>query len=238
MLIDTYIFVHDQNIILDNEKNKKYNNLTNYTYVFLGDKDTSLLKDNSKVIIAKNLEYNLENYPKLTAFTGWYALYKNNIIKPNNEILLLEYDIDIVDNFEDVIIKSPNLSSKIIGFIGANPRGYDFINNPKYINSISNAIKKIYDIDIVGFTKEIIKTKNIKWMCSNNVLFKYDTFISYMEWFEPLINEIKEDVYSGHNQERCTTLYALFNDIEFNIEKGILKHYFLDSQKTYKKQSK
>ena len=52
--------------------------LKNYTYVFLGSRDTSKLKDVKNLLVAKNFKKNLEDYPLFTDFTGWYMLWKNN----------------------------------------------------------------------------------------------------------------------------------------------------------------
>lgn len=230
--MDIYIFIHDQNILKEYEIKGKFNMLTNYKYVFLGSGDCSLIQDYNNVIIARNLPYNIEGYPKLTAFTGWYALYKNNLLNVDTNIVLLEYDIDITNkNFQTIILKSLSTPYKIASFISAPTKGYDFIKNPKYISSIHSGVKNVYNVDVIELIKN---SKEHFWMCSNNVSFEYNTFIEYMKWFEPLIDEIKDDIYSGHNQERCTTFFALIKNIPFVFVKNILKHHFLDSQKTYK----
>ena len=101
---ETFICVHDQNIILDYEKNSKFNILKNYRYIFLGDRPTDLIQNNPKVIIARKYETNLEDYPYFTAFTGWYLLWKNNLIT-TKYITLLEYDTLVNENFEQIILK-------------------------------------------------------------------------------------------------------------------------------------
>ena len=40
----TFVFIHDQDLLLEFEKNNKFKTLKNYTYVFLGSRDTSKLK--------------------------------------------------------------------------------------------------------------------------------------------------------------------------------------------------
>ena len=60
----------------------------------------------------------------------------------------------------------------------------------------------------------------------------YDNFISYMKWFEPLIEHIKNDANCGHAQERCLTFYAILKKIRFGFAPNILKHEQLDSHGT------
>ena len=60
---ETFIFCHDQDLILGFEENQKFKNLYNYTYVFLGSRPTDKLTELDNVIVARDLEYNREQYP-------------------------------------------------------------------------------------------------------------------------------------------------------------------------------
>jgi len=91
---ETFIFVHDQDIIIEFEKNNKFSSITNYKYVFLGFGDISLLSGTDIIIYAKDLPYNLELYPKMCAYSGWYVLYKNNF--DLNEISYLSTFCDVI----------------------------------------------------------------------------------------------------------------------------------------------
>jgi hypothetical protein len=53
-------------------------------------------------IICRNLKHNIEDYPNLTSFTGWYAIWKNNLIS-SNYINLFEYDVNISDDLQNKI---------------------------------------------------------------------------------------------------------------------------------------
>lgn len=77
-MIETFITVHDQNIILNAEKNKKYKNLTKYRYLFVGKGDISLLKDNKNVIIGREIEKNIEDLNYFCDFTTWFFLLKTS----------------------------------------------------------------------------------------------------------------------------------------------------------------
>ena len=71
---ETFIFIHDQDYLLDFENKGKLNNLKSYKYVFLGNRPIDKIENLSNVIVARNLPNNIEEYPKLTSYTGWYAL--------------------------------------------------------------------------------------------------------------------------------------------------------------------
>lgn len=51
-LSDTFIFVHDQELIVEFENSNKFKDLYNYTYVFLGNRPTDKINDLTNLIIA------------------------------------------------------------------------------------------------------------------------------------------------------------------------------------------
>jgi hypothetical protein len=80
MNIQSFIFIHDQDILIKYIEASKFKELPNLKYVFVGNNPTDKLNNYTNIIIAKNLPLNIENYPLFTSFTGWYALWKNNLI--------------------------------------------------------------------------------------------------------------------------------------------------------------
>ena len=101
MTASTFIFVHDQYIVLDYLAAGKFNDLPEVKYVFLGMQPTDQIEhlvDMGKVIIARNLPDNIEHFPNLVAWTGWYALVRNDLIK--TEIVnLFEYDVNVTEDW-------------------------------------------------------------------------------------------------------------------------------------------
>jgi hypothetical protein len=99
MKAQTFIFVHDQYIVLDYLAAGKFNELPNVKYVFLGQRPSDQighLVDMGKVIIARDLPDNIEHLPNLVAWTGWYAIARNGLITAE-VVNLFEYDINLID---------------------------------------------------------------------------------------------------------------------------------------------
>jgi hypothetical protein len=99
MKAQTFIFVHDQYIVLDYLAAGKFNDLPNVKYVFLGQRPSDQighLVDMGKVIIARDLPDNIEHLPNLVAWTGWYAIARNGLITAE-VVNLFEYDINLID---------------------------------------------------------------------------------------------------------------------------------------------
>ena len=131
MTRQTFIFVHDQEIILDYLNVNKFNILDNLTYIFVGSGDTSKIENKSNVIICRNLPINIEEYPKLTSFTGWYAIWKNNLYN-SDFIDLFEYDINLSDSFNEVFNENVDSKTDIIGYIPFNPHDGRFLKYATY----------------------------------------------------------------------------------------------------------
>jgi hypothetical protein len=124
--MQTFIFVHDQNIVIDFIHSNKFSNIDNVKYVFVGDKPVDKIKDLNEVIVCRDLKDNIENYPNLTSFTGWYALWKNNLIE-SDYINLFEYDINFSSDLVSQINNSYDEGYDIIGYIPLKVRDFNYI---------------------------------------------------------------------------------------------------------------
>lgn len=223
----TFIFVHNQDIIIDYINSGKFNKLTNLKYVFLGNNPIDKVVNNDSVIIARNQPYNIENYPKLTSYTGWYVIWKNKLYN-SDYINLFEYDVNILDSFYEY----NNLEDKpnITGYIGIK------INNPnlfmveKWAGILVRTIKEHYNIDLLDSVKGY--TNEEYCSVTSNHTFEKSTFERYMEWVDPLIPEISKSPLSGHQVERSIIAFYLLNKIQHKLNTHMITHLQLDSHKT------
>lgn len=221
--IESFIFVHDENIIIDYINAGKFNMLPNLKFVYLGSKSIDLILNIENVIIARDLEYNLEEFPKLTAFSGWYALWKNNLITKDC-VILFEYDININTTFNCNDI----LNHDIIGYVGIKSNDIAYISTHLYSGNLSNVINTVHNFDIDKF-----KSLNIDVSVTSNHSFKTKSFNSFMTWVEPIIEMIKNEYSCGHQIERCISLFYLINNtFDVVIQNGDIIHLQLDSHET------
>jgi hypothetical protein len=229
---ETFIFIHDQDLILDFESKKKFSNLYKYTYVFLGQRPTDKLSDIPNILIAKNYEDNMESYPLFTSYTGWYFLWKNNFIK-TNYINLLEYDVILDKNFDQTHTKFYNEKIEMIGYVPFPMNHFQFVMNPEWNEHILPIIQNKNKVDLKKyFTKIIEKNPNAVWSSTSNTTFRSDIFDQYMKWFEPIGDQIKETKTCGHAHERSITFFTHLMNKKMLITNNVLKHLQLDSHKT------
>lgn len=230
MTNQTYVFVHDQQIILDYLRVGKFNQLNNVTYIFVGNGDISKIENLSNVIICKNQPINIEEYPKLTSFTGWYAIWKNKLYT-EDFINLFEYDINLSDKFNEIINDATSSNTDIIGYIPFSPHTKNFLKHTPWSLELIQSIKKNYNIDTINEIENLPNT-TICSMTSNHT-FSKKSFEQYMEWIEPMIDDIKVSNLSGHIMERSISVFYFLNKIKnVKILPNILEHFQFDSHKT------
>lgn len=222
--IETFIFIHDQDILLRLYNKKSFNDLK---WVFLGDKNTDRLKNIPNIIIAKELDFNIEQHPKLTSFTGWYALCKNNLIK-SDYVNLFEYDIMFNDDFYS--LKIDKNKSDFVGYFPMSISDPVFVDMEIYSKLLLDSILSKTNVDI----KSIIKSlpKNNLWSSSSNSTWNADTLKMYVNWFEQFLDDIKDDKYSGHMFERSISFYHIINNIKVLLTNNLMLHLQINSHGT------
>lgn len=233
--VSSFMFCHDQTIIEKYIRDKRFKKLKNLTYVYVGYGDIDLIKEKNNVIIARDLESNLEQYPNFTAFTGWYLLWKNNLIK-TDYVNLVEYDIEIVDEYdiylENILTKDP----KIVSYVPFSMLNYHFIANPDWVTSIFKGIKEKYKTDlsqkIISMIQNTPNKNKLIWGSTSNMIFHKEIFNHYMKWFEPLIEYMKDDKNAGHGFERSITFFSLMKNVPLMYLPNVLNHIQMDSHKT------
>lgn len=228
----TFIFVHDQDLILEFEKTNRYETLYNYTYVFLGSRPTDKIKDLPNLLIARDYDKNMEQYPLFTSYTGWYFLWKNNFIN-TKYINLFEYDAFLHKNIEQYLSRIYSVDTQIVGYVPFPISHYQFVKNPDWNGHILPIIKETHKIDMVKFYDQLLqKNPQALWSSTSNTTFRTDIFYEYMKWFEPIGEKIKETKTCGHAHERSITYFTHLKNKKLMLTKGLLEHLQLDSHKT------
>lgn len=229
---ETFIFIHDQELVLDFEKKQKFQNLYNFKYVFLGNRPVDKIINLPNLLIARNYEFNMEEYPSFTSFTGWYFLWKNKLIS-TKYINLFEYDVILDKNIDQIHNKFYENNIEIIGYVPFPMSHYQFITNPKWNEHILPIIKEKNKVDLQKQVSQILKNNpQALWSSTSNTTFRIDVFNEYMDWFVPISEKIKETETCGHAHERSITYFTLIKSKKMLLTNNILKHLQLDSHKT------
>lgn len=226
MKIQSFIFIHDENILKDMISRNRFQELPNMKYVFLGPNPINKFVDN--IIIARDLIYNIEQYPKLTTFTGWYCLWKNNLIDQDTiYIHLFEFDVIINQN----LLNNNDFEDKdVIGYVKWHPKHMDgiYLKCKKHSEELYQSILKHYHIDI---RQKYSNKDDIISMTSNHT-FKKHVFQKYMGWMMPILEDIKNLQMGGHQFERSISVFYLIHNLSYKIRPNCLHHFQLDTHNT------
>jgi len=128
---------------------------------------------NTKIIIARDLEVNIENNPKLLTYTAWFAITTNNLFNDIDYVCLLEYDVVLEENFKEKLkniceTEKPDIVSfkKIHSFFLL-----DIDQN--ILNIILNTIQIKYDT-------------NTLWFPTTNHCIKREILDDFVKWYYPI----------------------------------------------------
>ena len=227
--VTTFIFAHTQDIILDCIEKKRFSNIENIKYVFLSLNDCSKIEHIDNVIICKNFLGNLEKYPKLTSFTGWYILTKYGLIE-TEYVNLFEYDINLTNQFTEKLSEKIYQKSDFIGYVPMIIEDPVFVKLEYLVDELVKSIKNKTQIDII----DLINTQPpfSLWSSSSNSTWKTQILIDYVNWFSQFIDDIVVSQYCGHMHERSISFYLLLKKISPEFINNCLTHYQCNSHET------
>ena len=228
MKIETFIFVHDQQIILDFKENNKFKEVENLKYVFVSNNPCDKIENMEDVIIAKKYDDNIEKYNRtLLAYTGWYLLWKNKL-----------YNADYINLFEYDIILDPSFTSKLNEKLKSNPDVVGYMplptNHPLFLKVENNAgplVRSITKNYFINPIEEIEKfpVKNVS--LTFNQTLKVSLFEEFMEWMAPIIEDVKEERMAGHFPERALPFYYTIKNYKLEML-DVLQHFQMDTHDT------
>lgn len=207
----TFIFVHDQQIVEDYIQADKFSQLPNVQFVFLGNKPVDRIRDRDDVIIAREQEKNIESERLMVAWTGWYAVWANGHVKARL-INLFEYDINIAGEWKQA--KSP---CGYISHPGTDELWWNFNGIQPHIERAINQNRS--DVDSIYRNRPIPMTSN--YTLSASML---GDFVNEL----PLV-EYKAEPMCGHIVER----HCSYRMRSLPVNAGKISHLYADSHKTY-----
>ena len=235
--LTTFVMCHDQKIIKSNIESDKFKSLGNVVFMYVGKGEFTELEKYPEVIIVRDLKHNIEQYPLFTAFTAWYAIWRQGLCK-TKYINLLEYDVNLKEDYslhlKNILLKH---KPKIVGYFPLEMRNYHYIMNPGWVSSVFKGIQSVYKLDMFKIIVDVVNKENTAgrepvWATTNNVCFDYSFFDKYMRWVSPLISHMKDDINCGHNQERAVSFFCLLTNTPVYFYQGYLEHVQADSHGT------
>lgn len=199
-----FIIAHNLNLLT------KYNIPQQHQSVLLvGDyKDKHI---NIDTIVCKKLLDNIENFPYLCSYTGWYSVSKNKLYKAHNVVSLLEYDIMTSQELHNFNLKTTNEQTNnnyIIAYSKTLTDHYVFYKSTPWLEI---SLKKVYNIDLIDFVNSY-KDQYPFWPTTTNITMSTILLSSFVDWFNPLCEIFKHHPLGSYVHERALFVYCVLHN--------------------------
>lgn len=210
-----FVFVcHSEELI-----NSCFQKFPDSNILYVGNQKLNMNIENKNIIIAKNLEHNIEHYPFLLSFTAWYAIIKNNLYSDKDYLCILEYDVFFNSVFPY------RLNHYIERY---QPDCISFIRKTDGFHFKADIC--INNIDIFCNTKY---PEMITWYPTTNHCMKRKVLSDFVDWYYPkCIDEllVLDSSKISWYHERLFNVF-LYEYVSKHIYMGGLKHKQLNSHK-------
>lgn len=235
-MYDFFISVHDQDLIIELERNKIFRYIDNYKYIFLGFGNVDKLIDSdfeNKIVIARNLANNIEYDKCLLDYTGWYALSKNDLIK-SDHLIIVQYDCFLFKNFECEIRRTlQQYSDCFINFLPISLTAECFLPDV-YARTLKICCEKIYGINIVELARTSIAAGDKFWPSGGCFVCTKKWLDDYINWTDKMRPFLVKDKMAAHNVERSIKFFNIINNIQEVYITDVMEHiYNSDHEQSY-----
>ena len=219
--LEVFVVIHDQGRLLQCEQDERFFGIPRRRYVFVGPRPIDKLAGREDVVIARDLPDNIEQYPNLLSFTGWYAVARNHLAT-TRYVSLLEYDVTLRADF---VAKTLALLRERAGIVGYVPFQ---LSHPMYLHAtpwLIPALAEIYGLDVVQLVSEYLDRGGADlWTATSNASLSASDLKAVVDWILPLTRVYRHDPIGAHVHERTLKVFCLRHGIESHYVPDLLKH--------------
>jgi hypothetical protein len=201
-LIEAYITIHDQDLLLECERSGQFEGLS-HTYLFVGPRPIDRIPSDVKVVVSRDYQPNYEYLPQFYDYTGWFTLARHNLIESKFAIMI-QYDHFLaVADAPERCMEALQGGAGVVAFV------------PGYYNN--------WYLQIEGFA-EVLQACSLacgvdlpaleaanpfnQWPSTQGTAWNVDYFKAFMEWVHPIFDLAQEHVLAGHAAERMLNIYT------------------------------
>jgi hypothetical protein len=140
--------------------------------LFVGNNPTTIL--DSRVIVLRDLEHNIEGQSTLSTFTAWYAVIKNNLFEQFSHICILENDFLPSQGFIESVNAEVAKNADCISFLK--------IQDGLYFGSVIDLKQCNMFLNHKGLQPV---SPNLTWYPTINHCIKREKLATFVDWFYP-----------------------------------------------------
>lgn len=158
----------------------------NHPIILVGDQEIrEEYRQYPKLIVARDLQHNIESEKRLLSFTAWYAIIKNDLFIDYQYICVLEYDVVLSESFQQSLQETVDTTrAEMVSFCKADLFWFFRDMNLKVMNDFLQM--KNVDIHLVSKIED--------WGSSTNQCIRRDILRDFVDWFYPAALTLKKSI--------------------------------------------
>lgn len=228
--LEAFVVVHDQDLLLECEQDGRFSSVPRLRYLFVGPRPNDKLTGRDDVVIARHLGDNIEEYPQLLSFTGWYAVARNDLASARY-VSLLEYDVTLAAGFVSKTLAALREGRGIVGYVPFR------LSHPMYLHAtpwLIRALGEVYDIDVVRLISNHLAAGGAdQWTATSNTSLAAADLRALVDWLLPLTRVYRHDPIGAHVHERALKVFCLLQQKENRYLPDLLTHAQKRSHKIF-----
>lgn len=198
MTIQTFVTIHDQDLIEACEAEGRFAALGDVTYLFVGPRPVDRVPSDAKVVVCRDYFGNIEHFPTLYDFTGWWVLAFHGLITADR-VILIQYDMRPTDTNLERDASEYLEGHDVAAFTAGHRSAHNWM---LLLDGFERAFRAGLDNRLADMPPADFE----EWPTTQGTAWRTAAFTEFMLWVRPMLGVWAEDVWAGHLAER--SVYA------------------------------
>lgn len=245
MTMQTFVTIHDQDLVLAIEADRGRFAGLDTTYLFVGPRPVDrILHLGERLVVAREYPGNIERWPHLYDFTGWWVLADYGIIR-SDTVLMLQYDmaagvLDLEAQIAAALAPppAPPVPPELLGASIVLPLAPSMVAFACGHRSAGNWMLMLDGFEPV-FTAGLAARDAAppppdfeEWPTTQGTAWRTSAFVSFMRWVRPILDVWAPDMWAGHHAERSVYAWLRHTGRTWAHLPGVVLHEHRDCHGT------
>lgn len=225
MAVEAFITVHDQVLVVEAERAGQFAGLS-HTWLFVGHRPVERVPSDAKVVVARDHDPNIEHWPSLYDFTGWWTLAHHRLIDAD-DVIFLQYDMHVVDpaladRCETLLAEKPG----VVAFTAGHHQAGNFLLSCDGFDATYRA-----GLASLGVAMDGWPSFN-EWPSTQGTAWDVVDFYDFMDWVTPALAVFAGSTWAGHLAERLVKAWCVARGCPESYLPGVISHAAADCHGT------
>lgn len=224
MSVQTFVTTHDQDLVLKAEAEGRFADLNNVTYLFVGPRPVDRIPDDVDLIVSRVHTGNIEQFPQLYDFTGWWTVARHRLIRAD-KIMCIQYDMRPAGPTTEADVSDALDLNEMVAFTPGHRSASNWM---LLIQGFEEAFSDgLADNDAVMPSDDFEE-----WPSTQGTAWRTESFYAFMNWVRPMLDCWANSVWAGHLAERSVKAWLTNTGRTEGYVHGAIHHEHRDCHGT------